>query len=257
MDPDAKRIAARSLAHIDRIEQELHQTYPGCWEQLDQLRTSSGMSWANWCLLPMAASVAVVTSHASSTPQPHSIAQLSAMYAWRFSRSVYVIEPTLAHVLMDRVPDTVSLEDFAGLPEWCVYVAGDDTGVGGFWAHLEHDSNTGCPELRILLENKPGAYVPIPVYLDRPSTTDALADFRATGNASSAGVRGANIRNAQPDATTARLADHVDGYLNVLLYLASQHADIVHADRPGVEPVKPRRPKKRGNNTVWLVGYHQ
>jgi hypothetical protein len=98
--------------------------------------------------------------------------------------------------------------------------------------------------------------VPVPVYLDRPTLTEGLADFRATAAASvhAGQVRtGADVRGAQPDAATVSLADRVDQYLSLLLYLARPEADIANALRPSVRPVKPRRPMRE--TPVWLVGY--
>lgn len=54
-------------------------------------------------------------------------------------------------------------------------------------------------------------------------------------------------------AAVVRLAGQIDGYLGLLTYLARPEADIVHADRAGVRPVKPRRPKR--DQDIWLVGY--
>lgn len=254
MDPELKQHARTALGQLAKREAELEQQHPGCWDQLERLRTAPGdLTWPEWCLLPMAAPATLIQS--TGIADPRSIPLLSALHAWRFTRSVYLFEPTLANVLLQKVPEAIRVDDLAGLPEWCVCLPGDpETGLGLVLAHLEHDVNTSRPELRLLVQTGERDFLPIPVYLDRDGTTQALADARAT-NMAPLGARGVNVRGADPDATAAMMAERVDGWISVLLYLASGEADLVHADRPGVRPVKPRRPKQ--TTDVWLVGYQQ
>ena len=260
------RAASEAQARGRDIERQLLDRYPRAWDQMDAMRDDPPMDWPEWCLLPMAAAVAIATSGASG-PLPAGrnlpIAHLAALYAWRFARSVYVVEPGLMSRLLGQVPDAVSGPGaFTGLPEWCVYIAAADPEWpgAGLWAHLESDANTGRPELRLLLDPTGTGdvmdLVPVPVYLDRPTLTEGLADFRATAAASvhAGQVRtGADVRGAQPDAATVSLADRVDQYLSLLLYLARPEADITNALRPSVRPVKPWRPMRE--TPVWLVGY--
>jgi hypothetical protein len=205
----------------------------------------------------------------SAATQPP-VAALSALYAWRFARSVYLFEPSLLDRLLTQVPDSVDVTDLIP-PEWCVYVAsstdlaGESTGgvVPGIWMHLEHDVRTGRPELRLLLDvtgaGGPGDLLPLPVYLDRPTLTEGLGDFRATVDATVTGgvdttlVPGVDMRGSELDKTTAELAGLVDGYVAMLAYLARPEADIVSADRPGLRPVRRRSPAR--DRYTWLVGY--
>jgi hypothetical protein len=107
----------------------------------------------------MAACVAVTTGgalmHMVGTMPPGPNAAMAALYAWRFSRSVYLFHPDLAGQLISKVPDDLTgVDTFAGLPQWCAYilVADPEWPGAGLWAHLEHDMNTGRPELRLLLD---------------------------------------------------------------------------------------------------------
>jgi len=182
----------------------------------------------------------------------HEIATMAALYAWRFCRSTYMVEPALLDRLLTQVPDTYTLEDFVGLPEWCVYMPADE---GGLWMHLEWDANTGRPELRLLIDQHDWV-LPIPVYLDRPTVTEAVADMRATALASMAGpgevVPGQDVRGGELDAAVARVAEQVDAYLAIVAYLARPEAVIRERGRPEVRPVRRRSPAK--GRTVWLVG---
>ncbi|WP_432983069.1 hypothetical protein [Dactylosporangium sp. CA-233914] len=241
-----KAVARDAFRHADALEREVLQRFPDAWRQMDAWRQQPPVVWPQWCLLPMAASTAVALQGRSSVgfgvAARAPVAQVAALYAWRYSRAVYLVEPGLLHRLLSTVPDALTLDDVVGLPSWCVYVPGGHPEFPGqgLWAHLEHDAKTGRPELRLILDAGGGleAMLPIPVYLDRPSVTEALADFRATALATADGQRptldGADVRGAAADATV--------------------EADIVDAIRPGVGP-GPRRTRIARDRQVWAVGY--
>ena len=108
------------------------------------------------------------------------------------------------------------------------------------------------PELRLLLDFG-DITMPMPVYLDRTSPTEALMDYHASV-LERFGHTGAALRADTTFGVLATdLANRIDGYLGLLAYLAKPEADIVNAARPGARPVKPRRPKR--DKDVWLVGY--
>jgi hypothetical protein len=265
--PDKQLLNAASQAHARGLdlERQLLARYPRAWEQMDRLRADPPAGWPDWCLLPMAAAEAVTSAQpgGSAAGRHPPIAHLSALYAWRFARSVYLIEPGLRDRLMGRVPDhVVGPGAFAGLPEWCVFIADahPEFPGSGVWAHLESDANTGRPELRLLFDpagtGDVGALVPVPVYLDRPDITEAAADFRATAAATIQEgqlVTGADVRDAGLDAATATIADWLDTWISVLLYLSRPRADIVRAGRAGARPARPLSPMRE--QQVWLVGY--
>ncbi|MBB5112497.1 hypothetical protein FHU28_002336 [Micromonospora echinospora] len=127
------------------------------------------------------------------------------------------------------MPDALDgVDDLAELPQWCIYVAeADGDGVfGGVWMDLEHDTNTGRPELRVLLDTNPemglAGLLAIPLYLDRDNITEAIANYMATAVAS-IGRTGVDVRGGELDATGAA---RVDGYLAIARYLARPETDI-------------------------------
>ena len=237
----------------EQRERDLVARYPDAWVHMDELRTDPPTQWPDWCLLPMAAAAAVV--EAGSQPRhPWDIAALSAVYAWRYSRSIYLIEPALMTRLINQIPDTIELQDLTALPEWCILVAEQDALL---WMHLEHDVNTGLPELRLLLDLPDHEPLPIPVYLDRPTLTEAIADMRATALATLAGpgevVPGQDVQRGPLDAAAALLAERVERDAALAAYLARPEAAITERGRPGVRPpVRSRRPAPK--RRVWLVG---
>lgn len=241
--------ARTALAEAEQQVTRMGDQWPTVWDQLDGFRKQPPVPWPKWCLLPMAAASSVANS-APSRIGNDTIARMSALNAWRYTRSVYMVEPHLMSRLLTQVPDQIGLDDLVGLPEWCIALTSPERPGVNMWMHLEYDVNTGRPELRLLLELSTPLVVP--VYLDRGSTTEALADMGATTLASLQGP-GADVHGGELDSTTASYAEHIDGYLAVAAYLARPEADIVHATQPGVRPVKPKRPKK--DTDIWLVGY--
>lgn len=261
IDREQLRAAGRAAhAHANALERQIETTHPGVWQTLDHLRRQRPMPWPDWCLLPMAAPATMVSGYGRPR-YPQLIAAMSALYAWRYTRSVYLIEPALLDRLLSQVPDAIGVDDLAGLPQWCVYIAEPDQAgaiTGGVWMHLEHDANTGRPELRLLLDTDPAlgleGLLPLPVYLDRETVTEALADFRATAAASIGGRTGADVRGGDLDATVAQLAERVDGYLALARYLARPEADIRSLTGTSARPRRYRSPVR--DREVWLVGDH-
>src|SRR3954453_14611086 len=120
---EVKTAAREAFQNADALTRELTARYPDLWRVMDGLRRDPrGAKWPEWCLLPMAAAVAGVTGGAAPSPfAGRDIAAAAALYAWRFTRSVYVIEPALADRLLNQVPDALDAQALYGLPEWCIY----------------------------------------------------------------------------------------------------------------------------------------
>jgi hypothetical protein len=265
LSTDLKRAAREAFARADQLTTQMERRYPTAWRELDGFRVNPPQPWPEWCLLPMAASAAVCTDFAPIeqvrhplTPVP--IATMAAVYAWRYSRSVYLFHPDLRRRLTGTVPDLPDLDLLAGMPDWCLVVPTmhPEWPGAGLWAHLEADANTRRPELRLLDDDGTNDPVTIPVYLDRPTLTEALADFRATARAS--GVRGGQITTGQDvhggalDEWAASMADRVDQMIALVAYLCRPEADIREMGRTWVRPGPRARSRRRGR-TVWLVGY--
>lgn len=262
-----RRAAREAFARAEELDRDLLGRRPRAWAEMDRMRGERGRAadWPDWCLLPMAAATAVATNFAPvETLRPSmdmaDIAQLSALYAWRHSRSVYLFEPTLAGRLAGTVPDLPDLGLLAAMPDWCVLIALQDPEWpgAGVWVHLEHDVNTGRPELRLLLDMVTEPPIPIPVYLDRGSVTEAVADYAATASGGTTPdgrvLTGRDVRGGDLNADAARLAERVDVWIALLSYLCRPEADIRELGRPGVRP-SGRARSRRDGRTTWLVGY--
>ncbi|MBO3744148.1 hypothetical protein [Actinoplanes flavus] len=255
-----KAIARAGFARAVELDQQIRARYPGVWRQLDRFRADPSVEWPDWCLLPMAASVAVVTNSSplyrtsDIPPSKQHVAVLSAMYAWRFSRSVFIVHPKLASQLAGETTDDLSnLADFTSLPNWCTYLpaANPQQSGLGVWAHLEYAPTTGRPELRLLLDfgGSLGDLQPIRVRLDGSTVTEALADLPGPATLPAGGPT-----QVDPDVRGASLAERVKGLITILAYLAHPEADIVNASRPTITPQRYRSAPP--GRSIWAVGYH-
>src|SRR5690606_29100413 len=169
MTPETKRAARDATAAAEAMVASVEADYPDVWPRLDRMRASRGSSpdldWPDWCLLPMGACAAVAQTRPEVLARrPSIIAEMSAAYAWRYTRSVYLVADHLQGRLLTQVPDALPLEDVTGLPEWCIAVASTPPEWPGIslWVHLEWDTRNRRPELRLLLSHTdPPVAVPV------------------------------------------------------------------------------------------------
>jgi hypothetical protein len=242
----------RAFGHIEQLETALLARYPDTWRALDAMRADPPSPFPDWCLLPMAAAAALVANRPSVVPAASS-AHISALYAWRYSRAVYIFEPNLLDRLLHTVHENLTLDMFVDLPNWAVYIPmmGPESHDVGVCAHLEYDVNVDRPELRLLFNSGSSGQNSVihrHVFLDLPPiNTEAHGEFPATGTASD----GNGNDNAAADAA----AGHTDRFLAAIAYLAQPDADIVELGRERVHPGKRRRTPAQ-QRTTWLVGYH-
>jgi hypothetical protein len=246
--------------------------YPSAWKQLDQFRASRGQDglpdWPEWCFLPLAASYAVISAGGDNRLTPAlvgDVGRLGALTAWRVTQGVYKFDETLLQSLIDTpVTGDLPVEVLHRLPEWCVYIETPglsvaNTPLGGFFAHLEWDANTGREELRLVLDlTMPDGYMllPIPVHLGG-SLSDGIQ------SASEEAQRQAWRAKSPETADTirgARLEDiGVEPLISLLLYLCSVNAEIGNNDKRPELP-RPKRTKKgwrlfpADKPTTWDVG---
>lgn len=146
------------------------------------------------------------------------LGRVSALTQWRLTRGVYratddVVASSLSELYASahgREPQRWQdatlppVDVWSRLPQYCCYLAvpeqerGADTRIPhGVFVHLEHDMNTGRPELRLLLDSD-GTWdglTPVPVYVDRPSLGAALADAEQNAATALRGVDGADVRS--------------------------------------------------------------
>ena len=164
--------------------------YPNAWKAIDILRSERGKTlpfWPDWCFCPIAGSYAIVTRGQSYIPSPeemNDISIMAALAAWRTTQGVYRFDPTLYNELIETpltgdIPHDVLFQ----LPEWCIYVETPGLQVlqkisHGFFAHLEHDSNDGRKELRLLVDFD-DKLLPLAIHLGPWNLQESVEKFLA------------------------------------------------------------------------------
>ena len=139
------------------------------------------------------------------------------------------MHPTLlTELLATPIAGELPADVLTRLPEWCVYVETPglvlwgSVACGGYWAHLEHDANTGRRELRILLDL--GAKLAAAVV----HLTGSLADGIRAGlvEARVQALRAGRPEDAPPLDAAAGVLAELEGLVSVLLYLCADDAEI-------------------------------
>jgi hypothetical protein len=270
---------------------DFRQRYPDAVAAASRLidrAQAAGEIWPDWCWLPMAGFHAYVTERAVAPAME--IPRVSALTTWRLGRGVYLPDEEVAGYAAGTLreltaegaadweqavmPDTAA---WAALPEWCCYIAfppgiirPEVTGIlagvlapAGVFVHLEHDVNTGRPELRLLLDQD-GTWdglIPIPVYLDRPTLGAAMADTGAVERSVLAGVAGADVRSLSgPNPLDSMRGLAAWNVLPLILSLIDPDARYIDPALPGDAPAAAQqrsdglwRPASR--TRTWQVTY--
>ncbi|KAF1084952.1 hypothetical protein SPSYN_01088 [Sporotomaculum syntrophicum] len=240
--------------------------YPAAWQQVDELRAARGLSWPEWCFMPLAAAYAIVEAEAGGQgiditgcagyALQNDAGIIGALAAWRETRGVYRFDPGVYRaVLSTPIPGELPSDSLFNLPEWGVYLETpglrcDGRALAGFFACLVYDSAAGCSELWLVLDYDiplPSLYT-VSISLEYRSLAEALA------KAAGAAARQADLLNLE--APTPAVGSRPEGFsplVALLLYLCAVNADIDSAgsvpDRlQAGPPGQPRQPR------LWTVG---
>ena len=252
---------------------------------MDTLRAQRGLGlphWPDWCFLPLAGAVAVLT-RGLPDPDPAllvgpQIGIVGALAAWRVTQGIYRVDPDVfealwATPLEGELPTALLYH----LPEYCVYVEcptprpilGERSRLYGWYAHLEWDANTHEQELRLLLDTDIAlgeGLVPLAIHLGewdlgvavQRSLATSLDNLRLLG----ASPLAAGLQEPFP-AAAGSLTEVVQPLVSVVLYLCSVAAEIREARGSDRTPTRPRPTRtKRGERwfppaqpTTWEVAY--
>jgi hypothetical protein len=234
--------AAVAVQRAVLFEQDLAERSPGIWEKLDRVRAErrTNPAMPRWCLVPGLDVYALTGDYEWA----HATA---ALYAWRQGRSIYRVDPDLAQELAETtLPDEIPASKLLELPEWGLYLTGVIPASGAF-VHLDWSSELDRPELWLTLDIGIGqlrTLTPLPVFLDNPSLSGALADAceaiqppkdvdrQLTADMEKIGIPTDGPQPSDLDAMLTVLRPLVA----TLLYLCSTEPDVVDPDRPLVRP---------------------
>lgn len=246
--------------------------YPNATKYMNLMVRDKGTSlpnWPDWCLMPMAGWIAVITEGDSFLLNRidimKDIAPVSALGTWRLGMGIYRFAPELYEKASkaDYITDMsdMSLSRFQGLPEWCVYVETPgfmylDRPLDGFWAHLEWDYKTSRNELRLLLHFGDELFA-IPLHLGKWDITQAAARFQSESQRL---AREAGKETEWHPETIDTIAVCCTPLVSLLVQLCSGRVEVTNEN--GEHPA-PAKPEKRGRELkyipvnaprIWTVG---
>lgn len=249
----------RKTHRAKRILDAVGHAYPGAWASFDRFRRDRGKSpdfdWPDWCYMPIAGGYAVVSGGGDRRVLPakaHLPAVVTALGTWRMTQGIYRFDPALLPELLDTpLEGDIPSEHLRRLPEWCVYIDLEDSGLGealhGVWIHLEYDVNAKVTEFRAVLDHAtdprqplaPGALVPLALPLAGSIEASLMAlEKSAAQQAAALGFRLPAASDLQ--AEIARFST----LLTLALYLCAD-PDITRRGRPDT-PTKPKPVRSRG-----------
>lgn len=124
---------------------KLIKQYPdSVWTMCDScMELKDEMQWSSYCILPIAAGMAVAQNIGSSDGY-----KISALYAWRKYKEIYSFDEDLAELLMSQgdIQMDIPIDILYQLPYPCIYIQFGDKGL---FAHFEHDVNNKQFEFRM------------------------------------------------------------------------------------------------------------
>lgn len=250
---------------------EYGKSYPHAWRQVDELRQGKGKDlpdWPSWCFLPLAGAHAIVTNTLGNPlSQAKQIGIFGALAAWRVTQGIYRFDSDLyASVIDTPLNGDIPCNVLYQLPEWCVYVetpglSVTDIRVYGFFAYLEHDINTGRPELRLVIDSD--SISQIILHLGKWSLQEAISKAQAEGRRqavkASMSQAAAVLSQLEDTGMNKSLEELATPCLNLLLFLCSQAGEVGTPEHRPENP-KPKWAKKAWrlfparNTTTWDVG---
>lgn len=265
-------IARRLTSHLANIARR----FPMAWKQVEEMRESKGKSlpdWPAWCFLPIAGGLVVVQNHGLQLGPAIATwpAQLAALAGWRHTKGVYSFDEGIYDALWETPIETIPVEILFLVPEWCLYLETPrrffmGQPMCGVFVHLEHDANTGRPELRFLFDvDAPSGPFLIPgiIHLNYPTLDQAIEAVARTTQETGRrhGVSEALLNESlKTYQSVKKIAGSV---ISLFLYVCSQNAEIRSLSSPNREPGFPKPVRtKRGvrlfeaeRMSVWECGW--
>ena len=133
--------------------------YPNIWDKTERLleraKENPPIEWdRSICMCPIAAANTIASTYTDSCYDPPIPSLLAALYAWRKEKLIYTFDADITEELLNTADDiVVPVEILERLPAKCVYIPFSEflkqPGADGFFAFIEHDTNTKAKELRI------------------------------------------------------------------------------------------------------------
>ena len=275
-------IDLKAFSSPSELLRDMTKKYPNAGRTADVFRSERGTkkpNWPLWCFLPLRGVMLIAAPgmRTLTLDQQFDLIPLAAALAWRpgqdivrFDRDVY--DALGKTPLADDVPDDI----FLRLPAWSLYIELYHEAWHGVFVHLDYNTRTKGPELRMLfLPKEPAMLMPVVLPLGRGSISagfqafqneaernlDSQADAVKNLYASlSASMREENT--AAELLHTNKLVQHV---LSLVLYLCSEHPEWKTTEKQeakdrGPHPAEPKKVKSGwrlfppDHPRIWTVG---
>ncbi|MDM0078704.1 hypothetical protein QTH90_30150 [Variovorax sp. J2P1-59] len=212
---------------------------PGFWAQHEMMRAAFRVQtdWPPWCFAPMAVALPLTDD------RPLVATKLSALAAWRMTKGIYRVDPTLMAALIATPLDVaVPVDVLLRLPEWCIYLElghlptfrGPARGV---WVSMEpaSSSDRGPIYLQMLLDTE----------RDMATSLDDRAMLILSLKLSGRSIL-ESLQETYPESSPlyGQLTAIAMPVLSMVLYLCSLGAELTQDGVPG-RPVLPVAVKTR------------
>jgi len=277
-DKAARREAMREP--VNRIQTHIRAVeakYPRAWEQLAMFRAERGSNnfplWPGWCYVPLAGAYAIVSGGGDNRvipgQQTADVGRVAALGAWRLSRGIYRFHPEMFRAVWEtEMGDRLPVEHLYALPEFCVYLLFPELmplfgfSTHGVFVHLEHDVNSGEPELRLLLDTDVAGITPIALHLASASIQENIRETEEYTMRQAKRAGDLPTGFVHPPVLDA-MRESWERVISLVLYLCSVNLEIRDAAGKKSAPRRPGPVKtKKGwrifpadATTFWEVGY--
>lgn len=143
---------------------QMSLAYPKLWDTIDRLVKvpESEIKWDRTiCYCPVAASISALTLYLPEATAVRKASFAAALATWRRGKFIYKFDKSLMFEIVSMAEDVkIPVEILYQIPAQCIYIEFTNNPKpncpAGFFAHIEHDVNTGEKELRIHMIDKAG-----------------------------------------------------------------------------------------------------
>jgi hypothetical protein len=253
------------------IADAIYKRYSEVISGVEKVRRMKGRGtpdWPYWCFLPEAYWLMLFMGKRRCQFNRElwfEIRKLQILGTWRYSKGIYSLHPALLDALTETpIVDSLPVEVFFRLPEWCIYVRTPEMQVRGdllygFWAMVNHDTVDNRRSLYLLLNGKEGIQTESVVL--KPGSIKTLLDEMLCESLDSSGADATIIgllkQSAYVEEHLKRKSDDISKLLSILLFICSDEPDIDSERQPGAYPVYPKSVKtKKGFRLFPANGSH-
>ncbi|ENB7488950.1 hypothetical protein ACFXK6_003144 [Citrobacter koseri] len=172
---------------------------------------------------------------------------------WRYSKGIYSVHPALLNALTEiSITDSLPMDVFLQLPEWCIYVRTpgmimDGEPLYGFWSMVSQDIKNGR-NLYLLLNGQDG--IRTELFALKTGSIKAFQEKMFSDGLGSSGMTPDVIESLKKsgyitDYLKRKLDYIISKLLSILLFICSDEPEIDSECQPGTYPTRPKLVKTK------------